>query len=323
MCVCLLLGPTAPLFLRSRHIVVPNLLFLEYLWRREKVYVHNFGSKIGTQKAVRIKAREQVMGRAHASFFSAMGFPFTLLSLPPLNPNPRIPSSPNPPTPNTCALLPLVEPLPVAQTEGQNTAEVATGEESTPTIASNSESVTGSDSGSDSSLSSSAESSSVVASGGHGDEEESGRELHSADAAVDRGVGGLPAAAAATATTTTTTTGASAAAEVVETRGVEEAEVDGGSGDENLARHGEPLLPERDGFAALRKVLKVLPGGGEELEMDMERLRVIRSDMTKVRPFLPTAFRKEIVINAFRHGMCNVAMLKRKIFDVYRDGFVT
>ena len=42
---------------------------------------------------------------------------------------------------------------------------------------------------------------------------------------------------------------------------------------------GEPPLPERKGFA---KVKKLLPGGGEGLEMDVDRLRSMRTEVNQV-----------------------------------------
>lgn len=107
-----------------------------------------------------------------------------------------------------------------------------------------------------------------------------------------------PAAAAAVAPTLATAAGGggeaanSSTEDESETRGVpgdvagvggkgerEKVAVEGGGGP---GRRRELPLSEREGFSVVSKVLK---GRGEGLEMDLEALRVMRSDVNKVRRF--------------------------------------
>ncbi|CAM9908799.1 unnamed protein product, partial [Pylaiella littoralis] len=65
------------------------------------------------------------------------------------------------------------------------------------------------------------------------------------------------------------------------------ADESGGSGP---GRRREAPLTEREGFAVARKVL---PGGGEGLEMDLEALRVMRSEVNKLKRGMRRAAEEE------------------------------
>ncbi|CAN0177223.1 unnamed protein product, partial [Ectocarpus fasciculatus] len=62
----------------------------------------------------------------------------------------------------------------------------------------------------------------------------------------------------------------------------------GGRG--NIGRRREAPLTEREGFAVVKKVL---PGGGEGLEMDLEGLRDMRSNVNKIKRSMRRAVEEE------------------------------